>query len=300
MKKLVAYLRGGLGNQCFIYAMSRSLADRQGAALCLDTSYFHVDKVYRRQFMLDPFNIRIDGLLDSPFLPAIRIRQIRYKFLSKHHKSLPGLRCENRPCRQESWIHDHRQPSRLTVDGYWQSEKYFESNSAKIYKDLQFKDASTFQADPAFHAIASQESSVFLHIRSYTDIPGKSDYSEALPVSYYQNALQFLSSKVDRAALFVFSDDIEWAKSRITVPATMTTQFIEPSGQGGDYDTYRDFFLMQQCRHGICANSSFSWWANWLGEWRQKHLTRPTLRICVNQPFLNDDYWPVRWTAIEK
>ena len=28
----------------------------------------------------------------------------------------------------------------------------------------------------------------------------------------------------------------------------------------------RDFYLMQQCRHFIIANSSFGWWAAWLGQ----------------------------------
>ena len=296
MNDIAAYLRGGLGNQCFIYSIGRSLADANQGTLSLDSSYFYVDKVYKRKFMLDPFKVRVDAEDNTSIISLIRARQVRYKLMSKHHLRWPGLFCENRPCRFQPEIKSST--GRLTLDGYWQSERYFEDNADAIHADLQLKDPAIFQQDETFSLIKGCENSVFLHARSYTDIPGKTDYSEALPVSYYSNALAFLSAKLEDYTLFIFSDDPEWACKRIPVPAGKQAHYIMSSRQGNDYDTYRDFYFMQQCRHGIAANSSFSWWANWLGEKKQIKEGNQSIRIRVDKPFLNDDYWPSRWQGI--
>lgn len=296
MSKVIAYLRGGLGNQCFIYAMTRSLADRNDATAILDTSYFHVDKVYKRKFMLDRFTVRVDSLVDTAFIPEIRFRQVRYKLMSKHHEGFLGLFCEKRPCRFQPEVKSAT--GRIKLDGYWQSEHYFEDNADAIYDDLQLKNPAPFQQDETLALIRKSDNSVFLHVRSYTDIPDKTDYSEALPVSYYANALTYISSKLDEYTLFVFSDDPEWARRRIPVPAGTHAHYVMASSQGKDYDTLRDFYLMQQCRHGIAANSSFSWWANWLGERNQIKEGYKSIRIRVEKPFLNHNYWPTRWQGI--
>ena len=39
-KRIIAFLKGGLGNQCFIYAAAKTLADRTGAQLCFSLDYF--------------------------------------------------------------------------------------------------------------------------------------------------------------------------------------------------------------------------------------------------------------------
>ena len=62
---IIARLFGGLGNQLFIYAFARALAERNGVPLRLDvTGGFVRDPVYQRQFLLD-------RLLPS-FVPASR------------------------------------------------------------------------------------------------------------------------------------------------------------------------------------------------------------------------------------
>ena len=57
-KKLVAQIKGGLGNQLFAYATSRRLAYINNAELIIDDiSGFANESLYQRSYSLDKFNI---------------------------------------------------------------------------------------------------------------------------------------------------------------------------------------------------------------------------------------------------
>lgn len=64
-----------------------------------------------------------------------------------------------------------------------------------------------------------------------------------------------------------------------------------PSGENKVFDAERAMLM----RHGVVANSSFSWWAGWLGE-----MESPAncIRIRLDIRCMNDDYWPERWIAV--
>ena len=80
MKRVVAFLQGGLGNQCFIYAAARAVALRANTELALDGSYFLEDKIYRRRFALDYFDYA--GQRTADVVKPLRLfRKIRYALL---------------------------------------------------------------------------------------------------------------------------------------------------------------------------------------------------------------------------
>jgi hypothetical protein len=58
---------------------------------------------------------------------------------------------------------------------------------------------------------------------------------------------------------FVFSDDIEWAKSNM--PLSSGVYYVDCNGPDRGHEDMR---LMSLCKHHIIANSSFSWWGAWL------------------------------------
>jgi hypothetical protein len=44
-----------------------------------------------------------------------------------------------------------------------------------------------------------------------------------------------------------------------------------------DPDPLRSFYLMRLCRHYVIANSTFSWWAAWLGQYQLKTVCVPSV-----------------------
>jgi hypothetical protein len=70
---------------------------------------------------------------------------------------------------------------------------------------------------------------------------------------------------------FVFSDDKDFATqliNKINYPAKLID-----SNNG--MDSYKDMYLMSQCKHNIIANSSFSWWGAWLNNNPNKIVIAP-------------------------
>ena len=295
MKRVVAFLQGGLGNQCFIYAAARAAAVRTGAELVLDGSYFLEDKIYRRRFALGDFNYA--GQRSTDVIKPLRFfRKIRYVLLRDRLSRLGNYVCDRRPLMFRPLPANWR--GTLTVDGYFQSERYFEDVADQILDDFALKDSTWMGQDHLALQIRDAENSVFLHVRSYKEVPGEEDGRCAMRlVQYYRDAIAHIEGLLQSGRVFVFSDDIEWAKANVLAGIADRSR-LEFVFNGADSSQLRDFTLMRLCKHGILADSSFSWWAGWLGEreWQKKGV-RP-LRLHVNKQVLNADLWPDRWIAI--
>lgn len=296
MAKIVAMMQGGLGNQCFIYAAARALSIRTGAELLFDGSYFLDDKVYRRSFALEPFKCSIGEIVERT-KPVRLFRRIRYALLRDRMKRIGNYCCDMRPFKYSPLPDEWR--GTLLLDGYWQSEKYFHDVRGQILADFTLRDEAWLKEDVVANQIAAVENSVFLHVRSYKEVPGKEGGECALRmVDYYLNALERLMGEIGGGTVFVFSDDIEWAKAQFLKSWRERFSRFDFKVVDGKSSQLRDFSLMRICRHGIVADSSFSWWAGWLGEQDWLDKGEKPIRIRVNRRVMNDDFWPERWLMV--
>ena len=296
MKKVVAFIQGGLGNQCFIYAAARAAALRTGAELVLDGSYLLEDKVYRRTFALEPFHCAAK----PPFMsikPVRLFRKCRYALLRDRVSRLGNYVCDRRPFKYRPLPGDWH--GTLTIDGYFQSERYFCDARDPLLEDFRLKDVSWLDTDLLAREIRKTDQPIFLHVRSYKEVPGKENGECALRmIGYYRAAIEYMNTHVPGGKLFVFSDDIEWAKANV-LSGVHTISRLPIVFNTPKSSQTRDFSLMRLCRHGIVADSSFSWWAGWLGEQECLARRESPIRIRVNRRVLNDDFWPERWISID-
>lgn len=272
---IVARVKGGLGNQLFIYAAARRLSLLNNTQLYLDCKTgFDLDVVYKRSFQLKHFNIPSNvRILNSKTVPYQRLN-IR---ISKLLNRLLPFRFRNYLCQEgddfDSRLLAFKFKRNIFLEGYWQSELYFKDVEAIIRQDLKISPPSD-DLNLALSERITRTVSVAVHVRFF-DSPDEFGINN-VPDSYYQKAVAIIQSIAPEAHFFVFSDQPTTALERITFPKNRTTVITHNQG---DENAYADLWLMSLCQHFIIANSTFSWWGAWLSERQGKRVIAPDIRI---------------------
>jgi len=296
---VVSKLIGGLGNQLFQYAAARALAERLHSSLVLDTEELldHTNTtITPRHYELGVF----PALAAAPILPAVTATIARYRSqplfrTANKMRKLLGLRPayvelgEGGAFNFNAPVASYHTPAELVyLDGYWQNERYFASIASLLRQELTLPPFTDGRNLPASQQIAAAGAhAVSVHVR-------RGDYLQfadhgLCSVDYYIRALAVVAQTIPSPIFFVFSDDIDWVRAHIPLPATAT--FIDWN-QGPA--SYHDFHLMSQCRHHIIANSSFSWWGAWLNPHADKLVISP--RNWMGNPTVSADrVVPAAW-----
>ena len=155
------------------------------------------------------------------------------------------------------------------LEGFFQTEKYFENITDEIRSDFTFKDEYLKPCQEYIESLDSEP--IFLHVRR-GDAVGKEHYHPIAPLSYYVEALKRFD---EDTPCFIFTDDIEWCKSQEFFQSDrfLFNENIERydyqsmDGSGAMQNTllpHIDLCLMSLCSGAIIVNSSFSWWGAWL------------------------------------
>lgn len=272
-KKVIARIKGGLGNQLFCYAAARRLALLNGAELVIDDfSGFVRDSLYQRRYALDSFCI--SARKATPFErlePFERYRRAILKRLSRM-KPFP----ERTYIEQEGLDFDGRLLSvkvkgTVYIDGLWQSEGYFKDVEDVIRKDLRIIPPTDYPNVSMAEQILSCNS-IAMHVRWF-DLPSFESTHNA-SITYYQKAIDQMKKRLKQPRFFLFSDDPVEAQKKLQIQGVSITNVCQNSSEG---DAFKDFWLMTLCKHFITANSTFSWWGAWLSENPEKIVVTPNL-----------------------
>ena len=266
---IVVALSGGLGNQLFQYAAGRSLAISRKTALFLDIADLdaQMETVTKRAFELGVFAIPAEIATEK------QIRRLLHPPLLRKlvDKTRPYFR--KATYNEPFFPYDEHFPgasSQTLLRGYWQSERYFDGVANVLREDLRIKAPLSQQTKETADRIGSSRS-VSLHVRrgDYVKDARTLRYHGVCEPEYYQRAIGEISRRPGDFEVFVFSDDMDWAKANIQTTLPMT--FVDHP----DRQAYEDLYLMSRCKHNIIANSSFSWWGAWLNPNPDKVVIAP-------------------------
>lgn len=266
---IVSKIIGGLGNQMFQYAVGRQLAEHINSELKLDISDFAHYELYG--FGLSNFNIRADIASKEDLRPFIAARKARRGL----RRLIPNFTRRSARYVKEASLRFNPDiltlPDQSYLDGYWQSEKYFSGIRRQLLQDFTLKAPPS----PGFSRLADQiqtTQAAALHIRrgDYANNQTTLRVHGLCPLEYYQQAARELSSRHGQLVFFVFSDDIAWAKTNLTLPYPMFFAAHELR-----LENYEEMLLMSLCQHNIIANSTFSWWGAWLNQHPNKTVIAP-------------------------
>lgn len=283
---IITKILGGLGNQLFQYAAGKALAVQNNTGLKLDLTAF--DQYKLRNFELDRFKVSYTVASEEEienYKATTPFQRIRSRFTPVSQK-----RFYKQPFfRFDPAFSSLRSP--VYLQGYFQSEKYIAPVKESLRSELTFKEPPL----PKIIAFAERlrsENSVSVHVR-------RGDYKNAeslrvhgvLPDAYYQSAVRHVQKHTGgKTTFYVFSDDAEAAKKLRLPDAEIVSGRISQNH-------YEDFYLMQNCRHNVIANSSFSWWAAWLNNNPGKIVMAPQ-RWFNEGPKDTQDLLPESWIRL--
>jgi hypothetical protein len=176
----------------------------------------------------------------------------------------------------------------MSLEGYFQSEKYFKNIDSKIRKMFNIKKSIKDIIYEKHKNLLDRENVVALHLRrgDYINFP---NHHPIMDLDYFMRAVENFPTD---STFLVFSDDVEWCKNNF--PRIGETFFIIE----GQSDV-EDFTMMTMCDHNCISNSTFSWWAAWLNDNPDKIVVAPDNWFGIAYSNFNkDDLYCEGWIRI--
>ncbi|MEP2777044.1 MAG: alpha-1,2-fucosyltransferase [Luteolibacter sp.] len=248
---------GRLGNNLFQYAFGRALAEKHGVPMVMDASWFG----FRSWSYVEPLR-RLPGLsggvarVARPFSIGSRLLQ---KISGKHHWEYLGV-----PVIKEDESDQSFDPSLLeapadcVVFGYFQTPLYFADIEPLLRQELSTSGLGLENGHEDLAGKLKNPGAVAVHVRRTDYINNPNLVS--LGLGYYRRAMDSIRSSVPDARFHIFSDDPAWCAHEFKGGDIEVAMHSDP------FSPLTDLHLMSLASHHIIANSSYSWWAAWLGK----------------------------------
>jgi hypothetical protein len=255
----VGYM-GRLGNQMFQFASTLGIANRLNTI-----ARFPIENClnYQESGPFDPsigrcMPVKCDltdcfGISPEYFIPQRHINQGNY-YNENEFGYNPGVEIISGDC---------------SLNGYFQTEKYFNESRDLILSQFAFKSPYKDSAESYIQTIRNEHKDAVIasiHVRrgDYVMFP---DHHPPCSFNYYNNAIEELRILNENIKYVIFSDDVEWCKTEFIGPDYIINNLGNP---------YTEMCAMSLCDHNIIANSSFSWWGAWLNVNPDKIVIAPS------------------------
>ena len=282
MLQHVVRISDGLGNQMFQYAFAYALARRTGARVLIDPLFWGTSL---RKYQLEEFKVTNTKHMVSrawDYILGFGPRNGR-RFKDRYRQLLIRKKYQFIQEKQIMYYDETlvSQTKSSFYMGFWQTPRYFESYYEELKSQFVRKKSISGQASD-YQKRIQEGVSVALHIRR-TDYV-RQEGNVALGLGFYEEALWRMQEQLGTFQLFVFTDDKEFVKENFKL-----REYVLVDGVC-DLD---EFELMRQCDHHIIANSTFSWWAAYLGEDKGGIVYAPCTGIW------SKEFYPKEWSLID-
>ena len=269
-------LRGGIGNQLFIYSAGRILSRQMKATPIFDIR-----------------GISHGDCIKTIALPARYLSNFGEKVLKAERKT--GLRFSLR--HEVNYLMNDsatKLPRNSVVSGYFQDSTY----------PLMLKNEGTFSEfvkstkSKEFHEIYSQilsADATLLHLR-FGDYGRATETLGNLSKNYYQTAIMSHPS-IAKNPIFILSDEPEVARIFVKNFCALDIRIIPRSPTISNFDYLRIFGAAKRL---ILANSTFSWWGAFLSQNADLVLApKPWYRNELMQAPIQKTFYPNNFSTLE-
>ena len=271
---IIVKLKGGIGNQMFQYALGRRLSLERGVPLKLDLSWYSGNE--KRKYELGEFNIPKDLALPEylyrfpPFSRKHIIDKIYFRLDNLLPKDRRFVYFEAENGNFDPRVLQSKRSRYL--QGYWHSEKYFETIKDRIREDFTLKQPLSMEDQKLAEEMNANPRSVSVHIRRGDYVSNFSIIRRFLICTpdYYKETMALIKTRLGEGVVFyVFSDDPDWCRTGLDYPSDFKIV------SNGNRSASGEIVMMSNCRHAIMTNSSYSWWGAWLTDNPEKIVIYP-------------------------
>jgi len=182
----------------------------------------------------------------------------------------------------------------LVINGYFQSELYFENSINSIKSSFKFVEPS-LEYEDLINKIRKQINSVSILIRRDDYLKFNDDH--LLTIDYYNSAIDYIKSFLPNPYFFIFTiGDTNWTKENFKDLAN--AEIIE--NENPNLVGFEKMRMMSICENNIIANSSFGWWSAWLNENPNKIVIAPQNWINIESinSKISTNRYPKNWIKI--
>lgn len=278
---LIVHLSGGFGNQLFSYAFGYAMAKKRKDIFAIDTAIQDAPWFFRNPDILE-MNICYDkrityiisrGILDRALWNKIRFRRaIGWSTKEVREGEIKG------EATLETYYNATKNDKNVYFRGDWGKACYFEEVQQEI------KDMFTFKGELSENGKAIRNemancNSVSIHYRlgDYVRL-GASPSPD-----YFIRAMKYINDRVDNPVFFCFSENLMWVKEQFR-ELPYDIRYVDYDAEKKDIE---DFRLLQEAKHQIISNSTYSWWAAYLNNNMDKIVVAP-----VGKMWKEDFYMP--------
>jgi hypothetical protein len=261
-----------LGNQLWMIASSRGIANARNAHWCMEFGQRYVDS--------------IEWVVPAPSsCPGLFLRTPLYMtgwYITSMFKTVGS---NDDYARYSRVYYDAKYP-RIHAFGCMQSYKYFDPKVPVPFR-LRTRKA-------ALEWVTKHNITTAIHIRRGDKLWHTGNVVP--PLEYYKQAIALLQRIRPGEHVFaVLSDDLEWVKHHEIFKGAHHLQSADPAF---------DMAVISQCKHKILSIGTFGWWGAYLED-TGDNLTQsviypvPQMEGALEQGFNNEDYFPPHWISLD-
>ncbi|ESO85105.1 hypothetical protein LOTGIDRAFT_150955 [Lottia gigantea] len=186
-------------------------------------------------------------------------------------------------------IHNISTHYNWTLNGYFQSWKYFVNVTQTLRKEFQFlphiiKEAKQL-LPPRYKPL------IGVHVRrgdmnSLRQI--KRGYNVA-DIGYLNRSMGYFRHTLGSVSFIVVSDDINWCKKYLQMPDVKIVR--------GSHVV--DLAVLSLCDHNIVTTGTFGWWGAWLAGGKTVYFKNfPKNDTWLDKQYEKSDYYPPHWVGM--
>lgn len=298
---IIVRVTDGLGNQFFQFAFAKAYSIKNNCEVLLDISYFKDKRITNDTSLGGQHSLYVLKLYKTKAKLATQeqcLKTMKIVTDQKHYGLKKILHIHRKPLSLSNVINEKKmrvyEPSLLNFKsnayfkGFMQTEKYFKAYRNEVLKCFEL-DIPLDELNSKMMAQIKSTNSVSLHIRrgDFLNLDGR-----ILPLSYYKDAIRYITSKEQNLHFYIFSNDMSWVSNNLKIDAPFTIVDINKPNKG-----YYDLELMRNCKHNIIANSTFSWWGAWLNQNPKKVVICPLRWNMIRE--ITRDINPADWIKID-